>query len=250
MTVDELFWGKSGTLTALLSDAFTFADAGTAKLQGLTGPTGAAFVRVSLDPARHAGLLTAPPVMALLATRTDSSPIARGKFVRERILCQTLPAPPPNVPPAPKANPMATTRERFAQHTASPECAGCHRLIDPVGFGFEGFDGGGRSRDTENGRPVDASGNLEGTDVDGPFAGAPALGRRLLASDGVRACLATTWFRYAFGRDEAPGDACAIDRLRAHLGGAGNRLDGLLSLLLDAEAFPLRADAPLPGGQP
>jgi hypothetical protein len=117
----------------------------------------------------------------------------------------------------PQVDQKTTTRERFAQHAKDPQCAGCHALLDGIGVAFEGFDGVGRPRTTENGKPIDTSGTLVGSDVDGAFKGPVELGRRLAASGQVRSCFATQWFRYAFGRPETPADRCSIGTTAAAL---------------------------------
>ena len=104
-----------------------------------------------------------------LASRT--SPTLRGVFVRERILCQDIPPPPPNVDvnlaePAPGAE-AQTTRERLAEHRENPVCAGCHAFFDPIGLSFEHYDGIGAYRDTENGLPIDASADEDNRNVGG-----------------------------------------------------------------------------------
>ncbi|MCP4500296.1 MAG: DUF1588 domain-containing protein [Deltaproteobacteria bacterium] len=109
----------------------------------------------------RAGVLTLAGVQALLAKSDQNSPIARGVFIRERILCEPLPPPPDDVPIIPPdVDPDATTRERFAAHTENPSCASCHWLIDPIGFGFEHYDALGRYRSAKNRFPVDASGEV------------------------------------------------------------------------------------------
>src|SRR5262249_15310942 len=151
----------------------------------------------------------------LYAKPNQSSPVHRGKFVRERLLCQTLPPPPANIvitPPAVRAG--VSTRERFTEHSASDFCAQCHHLMDPIGFGFEHYDAMGLWRSTDQGQPVDADGEiLDSTDADGPFTGAVELGKRLAASDQVRQCFATQWFRFAYGRGETADDACSLARI-------------------------------------
>src|SRR5690606_28192980 len=99
------------------------------------------FSRVELDPTRRAGVLTHIGVMASLAKADQTDPVHRGKFVREGLLCQGVPPPPPDANVvAPVVTPDATTRERFSQHRADPACAGCHMLMDPIGLGFEHYD--------------------------------------------------------------------------------------------------------------
>ena len=88
--------------------------------------------------------------LALTAKPEDSSPTARGLFVREQFLCQHVPDPPAgvntNLPPVTEAKPQ-TNRDRMSEHATNPSCATCHRLIDPIGFGLEKFDAvGARAR--------------------------------------------------------------------------------------------------------
>ena len=131
--------------------------------------------------------------MAMLAHADQSGPVQRGVFVRERILCLDVPPPPPGLNPvAPDPDPKLTTRERFAVHTASRACSGCHKLIDGAGFGFENYDQLGRYRSQENGLPVDASGEMMATGeaaVDGPYNGVLELSNRLALEPARRALL-------------------------------------------------------------
>src|SRR5204862_6964201 len=101
-----------------------------------------------------------------------TSPVHRGKFVREQLLCTDLP-PPPNdlIIKAPDLDPNLTTRQRFTQHAASDACASCHHLMDPIGLGFESFDGAGQYRATEAGQAIDDSGEVLDSDVPGVFHG-------------------------------------------------------------------------------
>ena len=101
-------------------------------------------------------------MLAAHSKAEESFPILRGKFVRVGLLCQSLPPPPKVVPKAPEPAATSTSRERFAQHSSDPACAGCHKLIDPLGFGLENYDAIGRYRENENGKPVDASGVITG----------------------------------------------------------------------------------------
>ena len=88
--------------------------------------------------------------LTLTAKPDETSPTARGLFVREQFLCQHVADPPPgvntNLPPVTEAQPM-TNRDRMAMHATSKACAGCHNLVDPIGFGFEKFDAIGQRRD-------------------------------------------------------------------------------------------------------
>jgi hypothetical protein len=158
------------------------------------------------------------------AKADQTSPVLRGKFVRAQLLCTPPPPPPPDiVVKPPTVDPRLSTRQRFAQHTEDALCAGCHAFMDPIGFAFEHYDAAGRWRDIDGGQPVDATGMLTGTDVNGPLDGVPSLAARLASSTQVRDCAATQWFRYAFGRSElSAGDLCAIEALGSALGGKGD----------------------------
>ncbi len=206
-----------GRLATLLGARWTFLDATLAEYYGIAGvdATGEP-VRVELDPGvPRGGLLMQGALTATLGKYATTAPVARGKFVRERLLCQPLPPPPDDVDfEPPTDDPDATMRERYAEHSTNPQCAGCHALIDPIGFGFEAYDGAGLWRADEHGVPIDASGTLVGTDVDGDFDGAAELATRLADSRLVHDCFATNAFRYALGRAETIADDCTLGELR------------------------------------
>ncbi len=197
---------------------------------------------VALDPSQRGGLLTHASVLASHAHADQTSPVHRGVFVRQNLLCQILPSPPPDVddtPPDP--DPDATTRERFAQHTEDPSCAACHLLIDPIGFGFENYDGIGTFRAEENGAPVDASGELRGTDdIDGPFVGVDELSERLAASEQVQQCISRQWFRFAFGRLEGDADECSLETIDEAFSASDHHIPALIAALVRSDAFRLR----------
>ena len=112
---------------------------------------------VDQDGETFGGLLTHGSLLTVYALGESSSPVHRGVVVRERMLCEDLPPPPPNLdtsPPAADAG--GTTREKYEVHSSLPECASCHSLIDDIGFGFEHYDHLGRWRDEEVGQPIDA----------------------------------------------------------------------------------------------
>jgi len=214
-------WNSGPTLAALLTSPVTFADASLAAYYGVAAPAGTGFQRVALDPTRAAGLLTQGAFLAVHAKADQTSPVLRGKFVRVQLFCHPPPPPPPSIVVAPPVvDPRLPTRTRFAQHTADPFCASCHTLMDPIGFAFEHQDAAGVWRDTDADQPVDATGALTGTDVDGNLDGIPSLAAKLAGSAEVASCAATQWFRYAFGRSEqTDGDLCTISALATALSG-------------------------------
>ena len=247
--VDDTFW-SDGKLSSLFTSPRVYVDATLAPLYGVQAPPPGEFAIVEA-PDQRAGLLTQPALMALLAHSDQSAPVLRGVFVREQILCLDVAPPPPevhNVPPP--VAPNATTRERFAQHTADPGCAFCHKLIDGIGFGYERYDQFGRYRAEENGFPVDQSGEVVGTSaaLDGKFDGAVALSKRLASSQLVRDCFATNFYRYAMGRLEGAADECSLDQVKTRFNVSGGDLRELLVAITLSDAFRYRpaiaAEAP------
>jgi hypothetical protein len=230
--------GKLGTL---LRAPYSFVNGGLARLYGVAGiaATSTALQKVDLPVAERSGLLTQASVLAVHADTQQTSPVKRGAFVRVHLLCQDLPPPPANanVMP-PKPDPNVPTRVRFEQHRNDPACSGCHTLIDPLGFAFEGYDAIGKWRTTEAGVAVDASGDITGTrDANGPLTGALDLGRRLEGSSQARECVARQWFRFALGRAESADDECAVRASLARLDASGQDVREMLVALALTDSF-------------
>jgi hypothetical protein len=188
----------------------------------------------------------------VLANPDQSSPIRRGKFVRERLLCQPIPPPPPGIAiSTPKFDPKLSTRERFAQHRTDRSCSGCHAMMDPIGFGFEHYDAIGGFRAKEGSRPIDATGELSDTaDLDGRFDGAIELSRKLATSGEVRRCFATQWFRYALGRNETDADASSIAEANTAFERGGFDVRELVVAIAASHAFRHVGPAAPSGAEP
>jgi hypothetical protein len=242
---DHVIRKGDGLLDTLLSAPFSFLDPPLAELYGVSLPSGYDPTQpFQLDPTQRSGILTQAGVLAVHSHADQGSPIRRGKMVRENLFCQPLAPPPPEAditPPEP--DPNASTRERFEQHRAEPACAGCHQLIDPLGFGFENYDGIGSYRSMESGKPIDASGEIRGTDVDGTFVGAGELSKKLATSPQVRECMTQHWFNYALGRTKGDADACSIHAM-AQAFAASNNIRDLLQALVTTDAFRYGKGAP------
>jgi hypothetical protein len=152
------------------------------------------------------------------------------------------PPPPPGIViQPPPLDPSKTARERYSAHESVQPCAGCHRLMDKIGFAFEHFDGIGRYRSDDNGQPIDASGEIvDSPSSDGKFDGTSELADKLAASADVRACVARQWLRYAYGVDDRGESACVIDRLVKAAGGGDASLGALLELSANADVLRVR----------
>ena len=238
---DWVIWQSDAKLSTLLTAPVSFVNQTLAPLYGLTGITGDAMQKVALDPTQRAGIVTEAALMTVLGKADRSSPVLRGKFVREKFLCQTVAPPPQNIViTPPPVMPGVSTREMFTMHSTVEPCKSCHTLMDPIGFGFENYDGIGQWRTTDQGQTVDASGTLTGSDVDGTFNGAVDLSHKLAESSDVRDCVATEWFRYAMGRGEAAGDTCALTSLKQSFAGTQADIGKLLVAVTQTDTFRYR----------
>lgn len=231
--------GDASFATLLTADYTMTDDPALLALYGITLPPGhTAGDPVPLPAGQRMGVLTHASVLAEHAHVNQTSPVHRGKVVRENLLCQPLPPPPPdvdNVPPSP--DPDATTRERFEQHRADPSCAGCHRLLDPIGFVFEHYDAIGQWRDLEASLPIDASGELLDTDVDRPLDGAIELASALAESDDVKRCVTRQWLRFSLGRNETDDDLCTNEGLEQSFVDSGGDIRELIRQVALSDSF-------------
>jgi hypothetical protein len=219
-----------GTFAALMTAPYTYGDARVADLYGADGP--AADGRIALDPTVRAGILTQPAVLASHAYARDNSWVHRGKFVRERLLCQHLPSPPPDVEANQRNDPSRLT---------TPRCAACHQLMDPIGIGFEQYDAIGRFHpEVETSLEV-----VGGADLDLPetFEGPVELAHALAESDSAHECFATQWYRYALRRDETAADACALAGIVERWRAADWNVSELLVAIATSEVFRTRSAA-------
>ncbi|HEX8809680.1 MAG TPA: DUF1588 domain-containing protein, partial [Xanthobacteraceae bacterium] len=189
----------------LLDADYTFVNERLAAHYGIPNVYGSRFRRVQLDGDLDVrrGLLGKGSVLLATSVSDRTSPVERGKWVLMNILGTVPPDPPPNVPPLkPAAGASAgteqTMRQRMEQHRANPACASCHRMMDPIGFALENFDGIGKWRTSQFGQKVNASGQLtDGTKVNGVVDLRQAL---LRYSPQFVRTLAEKLLTYALGR--------------------------------------------------
>jgi hypothetical protein len=209
---------------SLFDSRTMFVNSELAALYELRDPEETGFVEVELpEDGPRAGLLGHASLLAALSHSHASSPTLRGKFVRESLLCQTIPPPPPEVGEIPEPSPgLPTMRERLAIHRENPVCASCHAMTDPIGLGLENFDAIGAFRTLENNVVIDASGELDGE----VFTDARELGDALRDHPELMRCLVRNLFRFTSGRVETETEAPMLDALAAgHEGGSLRELD-------------------------
>jgi hypothetical protein len=241
MFTDHVVRKGDGLFKTLMTSNLAFPQGGLFGIYGVTQPSGFTVgSSVTLNASQRAGILTQAAFLTRWAHGDQTSPVHRGKLVRLNVLCGYVPPPPANAntnPPPP--TPTTSTRERFAQHDADPTCGNCHQLMDPIGLGFENFDGIGAWRTMDGLGAVDATGNIVavGPDLAGTFNGAVELANKLASSQEVSNCFANQWFRFSMGRMESTNDACSIKGIRDAFRTSGGNIRELISRVVLSPAF-------------
>ena len=244
----ELFFenimSEDRSILDLVRSNYTFLNERLAKHYGVPNVYGSRFRKVVFDdasPFGRGGLLRQGSVLTVTSYATRTSPVIRGKWVLDNLLGVPPPPPPASVPalkePTGSAKPLPM-RERLAQHRANPACAGCHQLMDPVGFSLESFDAVGRWRVNEDGRPIDTSGGLpDGT----KFDGVAGLEKALLSRPDV---FATTFteklLTFATGRGAETFDGPAVRKIVREAGAKDYRFSAFVIGLVNSTPFQMR----------
>jgi hypothetical protein len=229
-----------GTWTSALTAPHTYVNEQLAGFYGMTGVTGTEFRKVAWpDPAKRMGLLTQAGIMTGTIVTNESNPVLRGSFIINKIMCMNI-----HLPTDPAVLAMVkvpenvtgtTARERFTAHRQQAVCAGCHAVIDPVGFTFENFDPIGQWRDTENGATIDATGQIPGATA---IANGPVqLVQQLAGAPEVQSCFAQHWLEFGYGKTHDEGDKCVQDDLTAAFNASGGNVKQLLVALTQTDSF-------------
>jgi hypothetical protein len=239
----DVLRGSSPTFANLLTAPYTFTDPRLAAYYGLT-PDAAG--RVNLTGTPRLGVLTQGALMAVKGNSYRTSPVRRGKYVLNRMLCTVVPPPPPDVvPELPAPDPTKTVRQQMTEHQSNPACAVCHTVMDGLGYAFEHFDGAGNYQKDDRGHVIDASGSVAITKGAAPltFQDATGLAKALAASSSAHECFARQWLRYAIDRFEQTTDAAAVAYLSKAYEGAGLDTRDLIVKITRTIPFSHRAPA-------
>jgi len=207
---------------------------------GVSPPGSAELVRVDLGEGDRGGLITLGAWLTATSESTRTSPVLRGRWILEQLLCLKMPAPPPDVPPLEPPPEGSTIRETLEQHRENPVCAGCHDLIDPPGLGMEGYDGAGVRRELEGGLPVDESGSLPLEQGFVPFNGGRELAEILAEDPRFVQCLADKLYTYALGRSFDLADRPHLDMIHEEVTASPISLDQLIETIVLSPAFRMR----------
>ncbi len=261
--VSDLVW-NDGNFMDLFTANYGYVSPELARIYGVNAPA-KDFEKVAFPAnSERAGILGQGLFLALTAKPDDSSPTARGLFVREQFLCQHVPDPPPgvntNLPPVTEAKPQ-TNRDRMSEHTTNASCATCHKLMDGVGFGLEKFDAVGARREQfelqfrqkpKDGKEEDEDHPLPRRIVALPLntqayvAGVPnseftspaQLGAILATSSLCQECVVKQYFRFQAGRSDTLADQPLIRRVTDDFRNSGFHFKALILSLVVLREFP------------
>jgi hypothetical protein len=243
----ELFFGhilrEDRSALELLSADYTFINERLARHYGIPGVYGSRFRKVTLTDPNRRGLLGHGSLLSLTSVATRTSPVLRGKFVLTTFLNTPPPPPLPNVPTLEQSNSDAaapkTVREQLERHRNSPVCAGCHRMIDPVGFALEKFNPIGQWRDqTDGGTPIDTAAVLaDGSAVDGPVALRESI---LSRPDAFITILTERMLTYALGRGVGASDMPVVRSIVATAAQHDYRLNAIVMSIVESAPFQMR----------
>jgi hypothetical protein len=225
----------------LIDADYTFVDERLARHYGMPNVRGSRFRRVTLDEGARRGLLGHGSLLTVTSAGNRTSPVKRGKWILENLLGAPVPQPPPgvetNLATTPGAAPTSV-RQRLEQHRASPTCASCHAVMDPVGFSLENFDLIGEFRAEDGGVPVNATGKLaDGTQLDGPAS----LRKALLDRRGAVASTATEkLLTYALGRRVDYFDMPAVRAIVRDAARQDYRFSSLIAGIVKSVPFTMK----------
>jgi hypothetical protein len=225
----------------LLNADYTFVNERLARHYGIPGVYGSQFRRVPVAGEERRGLLGQASILTVTSYAARTSPVQRGKWILTNILGSPPLPPPPNVPElkenGDEGKPLSL-RERMEAHRANPVCAGCHKVMDPIGFALENFDAVGHWRTSDEGARIDPSGTLfNGARVDGPAA----LRQMLLSRPEVLVGVLTEkLLTYALGRGLEYYDMPAVRKIVRDAAGQDFRFSSLVLGIVNSAPFEMK----------
>ena len=226
----------------LLSTDYTFLNQRMAEHYGIKGIYGTEFRRVKLEDPKRFGLLGQASILAVTSYPNRTAPTIRGKWVLEQLLGTPPPPPPPNVPSLKddQTTQKLTMRQRMELHRASPQCAACHKMTDPLGFALDNFDGIGSWRDSlgPDSGPIDSSGTLpDGT----PFNGPEGLRHVLLQKRGMFVENFTErLLTYALGRGVEEYDHSVVRKIARDASADDQKWSSIILGIVNSTPFQMR----------
>lgn len=232
---DVVFIDNASTLSLFDSNT-SYVNGTLAEFYGVDAPPSGIWQRVEMPAEQQrAGVLTQGAWLSMMSHTNVNSPTRRGLFVMEKLLCTEVPLPPPRVNPEPVVPEEGLTlRETLLQHMEDPACSSCHALTDPIGFAFENYDATGAFRTLDNGKPIDATGELAGF---GSFDGAKELGDLLANDPRLPGCMVENVFTQALGHVPNDGQEPALEEVTLTFSDEDHRFRRMLVELISSPVF-------------
>jgi hypothetical protein len=203
--IDRVVFDEPQDYMNLFTFGETYADTALAEHYGLPAPPGGEGW-VAYGNSGRAGILSHGSVLSTFGKFSDTSPTQRGIFVRTRLMCDTVKAPPPNVnSDQPPANMDAACKiDRYEQHRTSSSCGACHQMLDSIGFGLENYNLAGQWRDADDGKPECTIAGVGEVKPYGTFRGPAELAELLIANGEIDDCVVKQLLSFAVGRPLLP----------------------------------------------
>ncbi len=243
---------SSGKFSELYQPGYTLVNKTLSDFYKVGSASDENFVQVTTT--ERGGVLSLGAVMAAKASTEESSPVKRGVFVREQLMCDPLPPLPRDVNiPNPDLDPTKPMRERFTEHSANENCWACHKFFDDIGFAMESYDASGLYREREVMYDWDTKEVLSELDivtagkvinVDGDdellFDDLQGLAGIMANADSTKSCMTTQYYRYVMGYSLSDADQCAIENLNKTFAESDFDIQSLLIGITQLDSFSLR----------
>lgn len=230
--LDDIMWTRNADVREIYTADYTFVNASLAPIYGFAAPLGSEWKKAVWKPEEErAGFLSMGAYLARASHSVTTSPTRRGTFIKDRVLCEAVPPPDPDVnpllPQPEPGDPPKTTKELVEAHMKEDRCRACHAQFDPFGFALEHFDAIGGYRTEDAGYPVDSTGHIDGF---GDFASPRDMADLMMSDEAARMshCIMLNVFRSSIGHIETEGEDVALDELHAAFEKAGFTLQGLM----------------------
>jgi hypothetical protein len=225
----------------LITAKYTFVDELLAKHYGISNVLGSRFRRVEITDENRVGLLGQGSILTMTSISNRTSPVARGKYVMEVLLGTPPPSPPPVIPPLEQAGEpgkLMSIRQKMEAHRSNAVCAACHKMMDPIGFALENYDGVGVWRTKDSGFPIDATGKMfDGAKLDGPASLRKAI---LNHTDSFLGTFSENLLSYASGRVLEPGDMPAVRAVERQAARNNDKFSAFVLAVVNSGPFRMR----------
>jgi hypothetical protein len=235
------FFRENRPISDLIGSRTLYVNERLARHYGIAGIRGPVFLRIESPTDQRGGLLTQGSILTVTSSSYRTSVVKRGYWMLDRILCETIDPPPPNVPALEESSrPGRTLREEMEQHRANPICASCHRRMDPVGFSLENYDGTGAWRTHDAGIAINAGGEFSTPTGPAPFQNFVQLRESLKEDPRIPACATKKLMTYALGRRLTSEDAKTIGFITTRTQPNGHRIQDTIAEIALSTPFRMR----------